>query len=329
MFTLRRGKLVKLIITIPAYNEENTVSSVLDEIPDQIDGIDNIETLLIDDGSTDGTVDMAQKHGVDHIIYHKTNKGLGVSFRDGIEASLEKGADIIVNIDADGQYNAKQIPDLIKPLLEGKADIVLGWRDIRNLDHMTRSKKLGNRMATWITRVLSGFDVKDAQTGYRAFTRDAAMRLNLFGKYTYVQETIIRAYHKGLHIEQVPVEFRNRPGESRLIRNIWSYAYQAGATILSTYRDLYPLRFFFSVGLIFALAGLGFGIRVLVHFSQTGMVTPRLPSAILAGFLILFSLGSFSLGIFLQMLNTQRRFIEEILYRLKKNGSNGSSIHNP
>ena len=175
-------------------------------------------------------------------------------------------------------------------------------------------------MATWITRVLSGFDVKDAQTGYRAFTRDAAMRLNLFGKYTYVQETIIQAHHKGLHIEQVPIEFRSRSGESRLILNIWSYAYQAGATILSTYRDLYPLRFFGIIGLIFALAGLGFGIRVLVHFSQTGMVTPHLPSAILAGFLILFGLGSFSLGVFLQMLNTQRRYIEEILYRVKKNG---------
>ena len=327
MFTLRRGKLVKLIITIPAYNEENTISTVLDEIPRQIDGVDMIETLLIDDGSKDGTVEKAQKHSIDHIIYHTTNKGLGVSFRDGIEASLEKGADIVVNIDADGQYNAKQIPNLIKPILEGKADIVLGWRDIRNLDHMTKSKKLGNRMASWFTRVVSGFDVKDAQTGYRAFTRDAAMRLNLFGKYTYVQETIIQAYHKGLHIEQVPVEFRSRPGESRLIRNIWSYAYQAGTTILSTYRDLYPMRFFTIISLVFSLTGLGFGIRVLVHFSQTGMVTPHLPSAVLAGFLILFALGSFSLGIFLQMLNTQRRYIEEILYRLKKNGSNESSIH--
>lgn len=144
----------------------------------------------------------------------RVNRSPGVAFRHGLDLALKKRADIIVNIDADGQYNATQIPALIKPILDGKADIVLGWRDIGNLDHMPWSKKLGNKLATWITRKLSGFPVKDAQAGFRAFSREAALRLNSFGTYTYVQETLIQASHKGQHIEQVPVEFRAGPGKS-------------------------------------------------------------------------------------------------------------------
>ena len=318
---------MKLIITIPAYNEEDSIARVIREIPRHIDGIESVEVILIDDGSTDNTVREALLNGVDEILSHRANKGLGVSFGDGINRALERDADIIVNIDADGQYDATQIPDLIKPILDNKADIVLGWRDIDSLEFMPRNKKLGNKLATWVTRRLSGLPVKDAQSGFRAFSREAVLRLNLFGKYTYVQETKIQASHKDLLIEQVPVAFRARVGQSRLIANLGSYALRAGAVILSTYRDYYPLKFFSFIGGIFTVIGLGFGIRVLVHFVQTGTVSPYIPSTLLASLLIIIGLGIGGLGVFMHMLNNQRRLSEEILYRLKKNGSNNGSVH--
>jgi len=318
---------VKLVITIPAYNEEDTISEVLKEIPRHIDRIDSVEVILIDDGSTDNTSREALLGGVDEIIPHRVNKGLGVTFRDGINRALEREADIIVNIDADGQHNPEQIPDLIKPILDGKADIVLGWRDIDNSEFISRGKKLGNKLATWITRILSGLPIKDAQCGFRAFSKEAILRLNLFGKYTYVQEAIIQASHKDLQIEQVPVEFRERNGKSRLIAGLGSYAFRAGRIVFSAYRDYHPLRLFSFIGGICVILGLIFGIKVLFHFAQTGMVSPYIPSTILSSLLIIVGLGIITLGIFVHMLNNQRRLSEEILYRLKKNGSNNGSVH--
>jgi len=161
---------MKLVVTIPAYNEEATIAGVIEEIPRQIEGIDSIEIIVIDDGSTDDTAAKAIESGAAEVIKHKKNRGLGVSFKDGLDAAIERGADVIVNIDADGQYNPAQIAVLIKPIVEGKADIVLGWRDIDKLDFMPRGKKLGNKLATWLTRRLSGLPIKDAQTGFRAFS---------------------------------------------------------------------------------------------------------------------------------------------------------------
>ena len=309
---------MKLVVTIPAYNEQKTITGVIKEIPSSIEGINSVEVLVIDDGSTDYTAFDAAKAGADDVVTHIVNKGLGVAFRDGMDSALARGADIIVNIDADGQYNATQIPALIKPILDRKADIVLGWRDIDNLDFMPRSKKLGNKLTTWLTRRLSGLPIKDAQTGFRAFSREATLRMNLGGKYTHVQETLIQASHKGLQIDQVPVEFRRRDGKSRLIPSLGTYAIKAGAIIFSTYRDYHPLKFFSSIGGVLLLIGLGFGLRVVVHFSQTGMVSPYLPSAVLASLLITVGLGTIALGIFVHMLNRQRQINEEILYRLKK-----------
>jgi len=309
---------VKLVVTIPAHDEQETISSVIGEIPRHMEGIDSIEVVLIDDGSTDNTITEAMQAGIDYCVIHKVNKGLGVAFRSGLDVALEKGADIVVNIDADGQYNATQIPDLIEPIIHRKADIVLGWRDINNLDFMPRGKKLGNKLATWITGMLSGLPIKDAQTGFRAFSREAALRMNLSGKYTYVQETIIQANYKGLLIEQVPIEFRCREGKSRLIRSIYLYAIRAGAIIFSTYRDYHPLKVFSFIGGFLTLVGLGFGIRVAVHFYWTGIVSPYLLSTVVASLLIIIGLGIVTLGIFTHTLNRQRWLNEEILYQLKK-----------
>jgi glycosyltransferase involved in cell wall biosynthesis len=309
---------MKLVVMIPAYNEENTISGVIAEIPRRMDGVASVQVLVLDDGSVDGTVAAAQKAGADKVVRHHENKGLGTAFKRALDEALGMGADIIVNIDADGQYNALDIPALIAPIIENRADIVLGWRDIGKLDFMPIGKRIGNRLATRATRMLSGFPVKDAQTGFRAFSRDAALRMYLSGGYTYVQETLMQAKYKGLVIEQVPVDFRERKGKSRLISSVFSYAVRASRVIFITFKDYRPLRLFLYSGFFLFLVGFGLGIRVLVHFIQTGMVTPHMPSAIAATLLIIVGMGTMLFGIVADMFKKQRLLSEEILYRLKK-----------
>lgn len=309
---------MKIIITIPAYNEEETIGKVINEIPRRIEGIDRIDVLVINDGSTDNTVEEALKAGADKIVSHKKNLGLGISFRDGLEEGLKMGAGIIVNIDADFQYNAKEIPRLIEPILNGKADMVLGDRQIDELDHMPMGKKLGNKLATWVTRKVTGLPIKDAQTGFRAFTREAALRMNLTSNYTYVQETLIQAANKNLTVEQIPIEFREREGKSRLISSLFGYAKSAGNTIIRSYRDYQPFKVFTVMGIAIIVIGLIIGFRVLIHYFATGMVTPYLPSAVLTTVLIIVGLQVIVLGWLADMLKTQRMLEEEILYWLKK-----------
>lgn len=313
---------MKLVVTIPAYNEERSIADVITEIPRQVEGIEAVEVLVIDDGSTDDTLSQAREAGADNILSHKKNEGLGITFKDGLEAALEMGADIIVNIDGDGQYNAKEIPALAKLLVEDKADIVLGWRDIDRLDFMPRGKRIGNKVATWLTNKTSGMVIKDAQSGFRAFSREAALRMNLSGKYTYVQETIIEAKYKGLKIEQIPIEFRPRQGESRLIPSLTTYARRAGAIILGTYWGYHPLKILSFIGILLILFGIILGAIVLTRFVQTGTVSPHLPTAIAAPLLIITGLQAIILGLFADAIKSQRLFQEEILYRLKRKESN-------
>lgn len=313
---------MKLVVTIPAYNEERSIADVITEIPRQVEGIEAVEVLVIDDGSTDDTLSQAREAGADNILSHKKNEGLGITFKDGLEAALEMGADIIVNIDGDGQYNAREIPALAKPLVEDKADIVLGWRDIDRLDFMPRGKRIGNKVATWLTNKISGMVIKDAQSGFRAFSREAALRMNLSGKYTYVQETIIEAKYKGLKIEQIPIEFRPRQGESRLIPSLTTYARRAGAIILGTYWGYHPLKILSFIGILLILFGIILGAIVLTRFVQTGTVSPHLPTAIAAPLLIITGLQAIILGLFADAIKSQRLFQEEILYRLKRKESN-------
>ncbi|ADB58266.1 glycosyltransferase family 2 protein [Archaeoglobus profundus] len=309
---------MKLVVMIPAYNEEESIGKVIREIPREIDGIEDIEVVVINDGSTDNTEKVAIESGAHHVITHKRNLGLARAFKTGLDYALKLGADVIVNIDADGQYNAKEIPKLISPILEGEADIVIGDRQIDKLDHMPKAKKIGNKIATWVTAKLAGIDVRDAQSGFRAFSRKAAMMMNVLGDYTYVQETIIQAANKGLKIEWIPIKFRKREGKSRLIPNIWSYAKRAGMTILRTYRDYHPLSVFLGIGGILLLVGLIFALRVLIHYIQTGMVTPYLPSAVLAVMLIVVGSITIVFGLVADMLKMQRLMLEEVLYRLKE-----------
>jgi glycosyltransferase involved in cell wall biosynthesis len=309
---------MNLIITIPAYNEENSLKKVIEEIPHVISGIENIQILVINDGSTDRTVDVATQAGAHKILSHKHNMGLAKTFRDGLDAALEMGADIIVNTDADFQYNGTEIPKLIAPILEGKADIVLGDRQIDQLDHMPRGNSWGNKFATQVIRWATGLPVNDAQTGFRAFSREAALRMNLTGDYTYTQETIIQAANKNLKIAQVPVEFRRREGNSRLISSIFRYARSAGVTIFRSFGAYHPFVIFSGIGLACIVLGLIFGFKVINHFLTTGTVTPYLPSALLTTVLVIVGSLAILFGLLADMIRTQRLLSEEILYRLKK-----------
>jgi len=309
---------MRLVIMIPAYNEEETIASVIKEIPRKIEALDSVQVLVINDGSTDRTVEVAREAGADEILSHRTNLGLGVAFRDGLERALKMGADIIVNIDADRQYNAKEIPKLIVPIVENRADVVLGWRDTSNLEFIPFSKKIGNKIATWVTRRVSGLSIRDSQTGFRAFSQEAALRMNLSGGYTHVQETLIQAKNKGLKIEEVPVEFKERKGDSRLIYSLSSYAKEAGGIIIKSYRDYAPLKVFSYMGTVFTIVGVIFAVRVLVHFLKTGMVSGRMGSVVVASMLITLGFLIFVLGLLADMFKTHRELQEEILYKLKK-----------
>ncbi|OPX65124.1 MULTISPECIES: glycosyltransferase family 2 protein [unclassified Methanoregula] len=309
---------MKLIITIPAYNEEKSVGAVIRGIPEKIEGIDEISILVINDGSLDRTAEEAKQAGADRILSHTTNMGLAVSFRDGLNESLAMGADIIVNIDADLQYNCREIPHLIKPILERRAEIVLGDRQIDKISHMPRGNLWGNKIATGIIRMITGLPIRDAQTGFRAFSRDAAARIHLTGDYTYTQETLIQAANKKIPIAQIPVEFHRRGDSSRLISSIFQYARYAGITLFRSVGTYHPFMVFMSIGLGFIVAGLVFGFRVIAHFFNTGLVTPYLPSALLTTVLLILGGLSMLFALLADMNRTQRMLSEEILYRLKK-----------
>lgn len=302
---------------IPSYNEEKTIASVIEEIPR--DCCEEVKVLVINDGSTDNTVHEAERAGADRIISFKKNQGLAPAFRAGLQAALEMGADIIVNTDGDGQYNGKEISKLIEPILMRRADFVLGSRTKGHIEYMPLQKRIGNRIATFITRKVSSFPVSDAQSGFRAFTRECALHLNVMADYTYVQETLIQASYYGLVIEEVPIEFRKRnSGPSRLISSIWKYAKRAGITIARGYRDFHPLTTFFGIGFFFMLLGLLFGLRVLIGYLNTGTVNGILPSAVLTVLLVMIGVSTVTLGFIADILKTQRKIQDEILYRLKK-----------
>jgi len=307
---------MKLIVTIPAYNEEKTIAQVIESLPKKFPGIDKTEILVVDDGSSDNTAKVAMQKGA-NVLKHKRNLGLAKTFSDALNHALELGADIIVNTDADNQYNQTEIPKLIEPIMKGNADIVLGSRFKGIIEYMPWQKKIGNKFATKVVNFVSNANVSDAQTGFRAFSRKAAMQLNVQSNYTYTQETIIQAMFKGLKIVEVPVEFRKREGKSRLISNIFVYALRAGLTILRSYLAYKPLKFFGGLGLLFIFAGLISGFRVFIHYLNTGLVSPYIPTALLSTFLLIVGVQIIVIGL-LADINKQNRMLQEsILFELK------------
>ncbi len=308
---------MQLFVMIPAHNEEETIAQVIQTVPRKITGISKVSVLVINDGSTDNTAEIARKTGAE-VITHNEKQGLAPTFQQGLNECLKRGADIIVNIDADGQYDSTEIPKVIKPIKEGWADVVLTNRNVLSLDHMPFGKKYGNTLATFITRIVSGFPIKDAQSGFRAFSREAALKINVRSAYTYVQETIIQAVDKRMKIVQTDCWFGKRKGgSSRLISNILDYAKRAGSMLLRSYVRYRPLKVFLISGLLISLPGLLFAFRYIwfwAHGQQAGHIQSLIAAAIflIVGFQIIM------LALLADTVDAERNIAEETLYRLKK-----------
>ena len=290
------GGTMKLIIQIPCYNEAETLEIALNDLPKKIDGIDEIEYLIINDGSKDNTVQVAKDWGVHYVVNFKKNKGLAKGFMAGIDACLRNGADIIVNTDADNQYNGEDIEKLVRPILEEKADIVIGERPIDDTEHFSPLKKKLQHFGSWTVRVASKTDIPDAPSGFRAYSRDAAMRLNVTNEYTYTLETIIQAGRNKIAMESVPVRTNPELRKSRLFSSMFGYVKRSMVTIVRSFMMYKPLRFFTLIGGIFLLIGLALGIRFLVYFCM-GAGTGHIQSLILASTLSMMGFMTVIIGL--------------------------------
>ncbi|ERN40567.1 glycosyltransferase involved in cell wall biogenesis [Rubidibacter lacunae KORDI 51-2] len=309
--------MTKLVIQIPCFNEEATLGTTLADLPRQVPGVDTVEWLIVDDGSRDRTLEVAQAAGVDRIVRHPHNQGLARAFLTGIRSSLQAGADIIVNTDADNQYCAADIPKLIQPILDGRAEIVIGTRPILHIHHFSRAKKLLQNLGSWVVRLASNTSVPDAPSGFRAFSREAAMQLNVFNSYTYTLETIIQAGQKGMAIASVPVRVNPDLRPSRLVKSTPRYVLRSATTILRIFMLYQPLRFFLLSGSIpFGLGSL-LGIRWLIFFAF-GSERTRVPSLILAAILILIGVQLWMFGLIADLLAANRRLLEDIQLRMRR-----------
>jgi glycosyltransferase involved in cell wall biosynthesis len=308
---------MKLIIQIPCYNEAKTLKIALDNLPREVKGFEKVEWLLIDDGSTDKSVEIARNLGVDHIISFTKNQGLAKVFMAGIEEAVLLGADIIVNTDADNQYNPDDIPLLTAPILEGRADIVIGERPISTIEHFSWIKKRLQKLGSWVVRKASGTDIPDAPSGFRAMSRDAAMRLNVFNNYTYTLETIIQAGLKNMAILSVPIRVNEDLRPSKLIKSIPRYIRISMMTIFRIAIIYRPFDFFFLLGSTSFMAGFILGIRWLIFFFM-GTDRTRVPSLILTAILVLVGMFFIFLGVLADLISVNRKIAEENQYRLRR-----------
>lgn len=307
----------KLIIQIPCYNEEATLGVALAELPREIPGIDVVEWLVINDGSIDQTVEVAKACGVDHIVSFEHNQGLAKAFMAGLEACLKAGADIIVNTDADNQYCADDIPKLVDPILRGEAEMVIGARPISSIEHFSPIKKALQKLGSWVVRLVSNTDIPDAPSGFRAMSRDAAMRLNVFNEYTYTLETIIQAGQRGMAIMSVPIRTNGFLRPSRLVKSITSYVQRSIFTILLIFMTYRPLRFFGVLGSIPMSVGMFLWVRWLILFLQDPNRV-RAPSLIFAAIAILMGFQLWILGLLADLLSVNRKLLEDIQLRLRR-----------
>ena len=311
--------MTKLIIQIPCFNEEETLGAALADLPRELPGIDTVEWQVINDGSTDRTVEIARANGVDHIVDLPRNQGLAKGFMAGVHAALRAGADIIVNTDADNQYDARDIARLVEPILEHRADMVVGARPIYEIEHFSWVKKRLQRLGSWVVRVTSGTAVDDAPSGFRAISREAALRLNVFNDYTYTLETIIQAGQEGMDVISVPVRVNGETRPSRLVRSIRSYVQRSVLTILRIFMIYRPLRFFLILGAVPFSLGILLGLRWMAYwwlFPEPGRT--HLPSLILAAILLLGGFQLWILGFIADLISVNRQLLEKIQYRLRR-----------
>lgn len=308
---------MKLVIQIPCFNEEETLTQTIEALPKHIDGIDEIEILIIDDGSTDKTVDIANWNGIKHILKLSRHVGLAGAFKSGLNEALKLGADVIVNTDADNQYNADDIELLVKPILEKRADMVIGARPISKIAGFTYIKKCLQKLGSAFMRLVSGAEVEDAPCGFRAFSAECASMLNIFDNYTYTMETIIQARAKGLRVISVPIRVNSQTRKSRLIKNIFSYIQKSTFTICRMFIVYRPFRFFMSIASIFLTFGLLFATRFLYFFFTVGG-HGHIQSLILSAILIITGIQIGLIGILADLCGINRKLLEDIQLRIKK-----------
>jgi glycosyltransferase involved in cell wall biosynthesis len=311
---------MKLIIQIPCYNEEKALETTLSALPREVPGVDIVEWLIIDDGSKDRTVEVAKAHGVDHVVSLPRNQGLAKAFMAGLEASLTAGADIIVNTDADNQYCADCIPDLIRPILEARAEMVVGARPIEQIEHFSFPKKVLQRLGSWTVRLASSTDIPDAPSGFRAISKEAARKLNVFNNYTYTLETIIQAGQKNISVTWVPIRTNESLRPSRLVKSILSYVRRSVFTILRIFVIYNPFRFFMFIGTVLFTLGTLIGARFLWYFFS-GQGGGHIQSLILASILIGIGFQTIMVAFIADLLSVNRRLLEELQYKSREGGT--------
>ena len=308
---------MKLIVQIPAFNEEQTIAVTLRDIPKKIDGITSIETLVVDDGSSDKTVEAARKAGATYVVQLKTHRGLSSAFVAGIDAALRLGADIIVNTDADNQYVAADIAKLVAPIINGTAEVVVGDREVAKSPHMSPFKRTLQRLGSWTVGLASGIEVGDVTSGFRAFSREAAMQINVFNPFTYTLETIIQSGNRNLGVQSVAIRTNAATRPSRLYRGIGTYLRKSIATIFRIYTLYKPLKTFALIGSLLVLAGVILGARFIWYFAQ-GDRGGHIQSLILCGVFLVTGFQTWLIALLADLIAVNRRISEDVLLRLKR-----------
>jgi glycosyltransferase involved in cell wall biosynthesis len=317
---------VKLVVMIPCLNEEDTLPLVFEKMPTSIPGVDSIDVLVIDDGCTDRTVEVAQQLGVKHFVHHTRNKGLAYSFRDGLLGALELGADIIVLTDGDNQYPQERIPDLIRPILSGEADVVIADRQTQSIEHFSPLKKFYQRSGTRFLNLVAGTEVRDATSGFRAFSREAALQLNLVSRYSFGMETIIQSGHKRHAFGTITIKTNPKTRESRLIKSDLTHVRKSGITILRGLVTYKPYAVFLSLGLILLVLGaLPFAryLYAILFTDQTGYAARHIGSLVIGATVLTASFVCFTLGIVADMISVNRALLEDLLTEAKRNRLSG------
>lgn len=308
---------MKIIVVIPCFNEEKTLPLVINSIPKKIPGIDKVEIAVIDDGSLDKTAIVAKKLKVDYLISHKINKGLAKAFSAGLEAALKNGADIIVNTDGDNQYPQEDIPRLIKPILDGTAEIVIADRQVEKIPHFSKTKKFFQKFGSALVRIVSQTDIPDTVSGFRAYSKEAALQLNIMTDYSYSTETLIQAGKKMIPMTSIKIETNPKLRESRLSKNMWHYIKKIGSSTLRIYAIYEPLKTFFYLGTPFVFLGT-FGFFRFVYFFFKGNGSGHLQSLVFSAVLVIVGFQIWALGILADITGINRKLLEDILLRLKK-----------
>jgi glycosyltransferase involved in cell wall biosynthesis len=309
---------MKLIIQIPCFDEEETLPLTLADLPREVPGFDVVEWLVIDDGSRDRTAEVARSLGVDHVVQHRRNRGLAAAFLTGLDTALHAGADVIVNTDADNQYDATGIPSLTRPVLEGIADIVVGERPIESISEFSGMKKRLQRLGSSVVRRFSHTDIKDAASGFRAFNREAAMRMQVFGRYTYTLETLVQAGWEGLTVTSVPIRVNPQTRESRLVKSTGQYVRRSAQTIIRSFALYRPFRFFFYVGLLpFTLGAVLLGRWLLLYFLEEEYRS-RIPSLVVGAVCLLVAVQIWVVAFLADLSAATRRMLSESRVRERR-----------